>query len=289
MHPVLFHLGSFPVRAYGAMVVLGFALGMWRILTVCRHRMMTEPATSPRYIHPDTVMDTGLGLLFAGIIGARLLYVAQEWKSYAGNPLSIFQIWSGGLSLHGSLIFGILWLAWFCRKKRVSVMAMGDLAATCFPIAYAFGRIGCLLNGCCYGGQCALPWAVRFPDEAHPGFLTLPSHPVQFYAFVIHLAFFGLLALYERQSRRDGDMFYGYIVLYGIYRYAMEYFRAGVTSTYLVPALHLTDTHIISIIMVIGGFAGLFWLRKNRKPYRDAVPMPFAFQKTVTPPQRLSA
>lgn len=283
MHPILFHIGSFPVRAYGVMVVLGFALGMWRIITVCRYRMATEPEGSPRRVHPDTVMDTGLGLLFAGIIGARLLYVALDWKSYAANPLSILQIWSGGLSLHGSLLFGVLWLIYFCRRKRVSVLVVGDLAATCFAIAYAFGRIGCLLNGCCYGGICDLPWGVHFPDETHPGQLTPPSHPVQLYAFILHLAFFGLLALYERKKRRDGEIFYGYIALYGVYRYAMEHFRAGVTSTYLIPSLHLTDTHVISAIMVVGGIAGVLWLRKTRKAYSDAVPMPFPFQKSGSP------
>ncbi len=283
MHPVLFQIGSFPVRAYGALVVLGFLLGMWRIVTVGRHRMETEPEGSPRRIHPDAVMDVGLGMLFAGILGARLLYVVLDPKSYLADPISILKIWSGGLSLHGSLIFGTLWLVFYCRKKKIPVLAMGDLAATCFPIAYAFGRIGCLLNGCCYGGVCDLPWGVRFPDELHPGQMTLPSHPVQLYAFVLHLCFFGLLALYERQKRRDGDLFYGYLILYGVYRYAMEHFRAGVTSTYLVPSLHLTDTHIISLVMIALGAAGLLWLRKNRKAYRDAVPMPFPFQKPASP------
>ena len=270
MHPILFHLGPITVRSYGVLIVAGFMIGLWRALRLCARRQQTEPPESPRRIHPDVIFDIGFFGLLIGLIGARLVFVLLDWSDFAGHPLEALKVWAGGLSLHGGMLFGILFLIWACLKwKKVSLLAAGDICAVSWALAYSVGRIGCLLNGCCYGGVCDLPWAVRFPDERHPGLLTPPSHPVQLYASLINLGFFFLLARWERRSRRDGELFWAYIGLYGLYRYAMEFFRAGATSTYVVPSLHLTDTHIISLVMMAFGVGGIFWLRRYRPAYRD--------------------
>ncbi|HZP84461.1 MAG TPA: prolipoprotein diacylglyceryl transferase [Chthonomonadaceae bacterium] len=270
MHPVLFHLGSIPIRAYGTLIVLGFLVGLWRAMRVCAVRMATEPKDSPRRISPDTAFDLGVIGLLVGLLGARILFVLLDWGSYSNNPWEAFKFWEGGLSLHGGMLFGILYLIGYCWRKRVSILAMADLAAPSWAIAYAFGRIGCLLNGCCYGAACALPWAVRFPDEQHPGLLTPPSHPTQLYGTLFNLVFFFLLIRWEKRPRRDGELFFGYIAMYGFYRFVVEMFRAGATSTYLIPSLHLTDTHVVSVLMVIAGLIGIAWLRRHRPAVLDA-------------------
>jgi phosphatidylglycerol:prolipoprotein diacylglycerol transferase len=270
MHPILFHIGNFPIRAYGTLIVIGFLIALWRAMRLCTVRMATEPRDSPRRISPDTVFDVGIIGLFVGLIGARILFVLLDWGDYAHNPLSAFRLWEGGLSLHGGMLFGILFLIFYCRRKRVPLLPLADIAAPSWAIAYAFGRIGCLLNGCCYGAACSLPWAVRFPDEQHPGLLTPPSHPTQLYGTLFNLVFFFWLIAWEKRPRRDGELFFGYIAMYGFYRFLVEMFRAGATSTYLVPSLHLTDTHIVSIVMVIIGIAGVAWLRRHRPAYQDA-------------------
>lgn len=269
MRPILFHIGNFPVRSYGTMLILGFMLCLWRTTRVCARRMQTEPEGSPRRIHPDTIFDFGIGVLLWGLVGARVLFVLLDWGTFSRNPLSAFRIWEGGLSLHGGLIFGILYLIYFVRKRKVPFLVLGDLSAVAFGIAYSFGRIGCLLNGCCYGNACNLPWAVRFPNENGPG-LTPPSHPIQLYAAIINMGFFLFLSWWEKRPHRDGELFYAYVALYGVYRFAMEYLRAGATSTYLIPSLHLTDTHLVSLAMMIAGGIGLALLRRNRTVYQDA-------------------
>jgi phosphatidylglycerol:prolipoprotein diacylglycerol transferase len=267
----MFHLGSLTVRYYGVMIMVGFMVGMWRALNLCRRRMQTEPPGSPRRIHPDALFDIGFFGLLIGLAGAHLVFVLLDWSEYAAHPLDAFKIWEGGMSLHGGMLFGILFLIWACLKwKKISILAAGDICAVSWSIAYAIGRIGCLLNGCCYGGACNLPWAVRFPDEQHPGLLTPPSHPIQAYASLFNLFFFFWLTRWEKRPRRDGELFYGYIAMYGFYRYVMEFFRAGVTSTYVVPRLHLTDTHLISIVMMVVGVGAILWLRRHRPAYRDA-------------------
>lgn len=268
MHPILFHIGRFPVRAYGTLLVTGFLVGLWRAVKVCERRARTEPEGSPRRIHPDAIFDIGLYGLVAGIIGARLLFVLLDWGSFAAHPIDALKVWEGGLSLHGGMLFGLLAMIWYCRKHRISLLAAGDVAAPSWAIGYAIGRIGCLLNGCCYGAACSLPWAVRFPDERYEGMpgpvhLTPPSHPTQAYATLFNLFFFFVLTRWERKPHQDGELFYGYIAMYGFYRFIVEMFRAGATSTYLVPSLHLTDTHIISIFMFVGGLIGAAAVRRR--------------------------
>lgn len=267
MYPTLFHIGSFPVRSYGTMVIIGFLLALWRTMKVCERRMKTEPEGSPRRIPPENLSDLGLLCLLFGLLGARLLYVMLDWKTFVKNPLSFLRLWEGGLSLHGSLIGGILVLIFYSRKKKLSLAAVGDLAAPTFFLAYAFGRIGCFLNGCCYGGACSLPWAAVFPDENHPGQLTVPSHPIQLYATIVTLLIFAFLVRWESRPHRDGELFWGGIALYGIYRFLIEFLRVGATSTILIPSLNLTETHLISLVMIAAGSIGLAKLRR-----RDTTP-----------------
>ena len=256
------------MRSYGVMLMTGFLIGMWRIMRTCARRMQTEPEGSPRRISPDTILDVGIWVLLTGLIGARVLFVLLDLSSYVHQPAQMFKLWEGGLSLHGGLIGGIIAMLFICRKKRLSLAVVSDLSAIVFSIAYSFGRIGCLLNGCCYGAACALPWAVRFPSETGPG-LTPPSHPIQGYAAIIHFGVFFWLNRWEKRPHRDSEMFWAYIVIYGVYRFAIEFLREGVTSTYLIPSLHLTDTHIISLVMIVAGAAGLRWVRRNRPAVQD--------------------
>jgi phosphatidylglycerol:prolipoprotein diacylglycerol transferase len=281
MHPILFHIGSLPIRAYGTLLVLGFLVGLWRAMRVCAHRMQTEPEGSPRRIDPDTIFDIGILGLMVGILGARVVFVILDWGDFAKRPLDALKVWSGGLSLHGGMLFGILFLIFYCRWKKLSLLAVGDLCATSWAIAYAIGRIGCLLNGCCYGAVCDLPWArpFRFPDERHPGFLTPPSHPTQLYGTLFNLVFFFLLTRWEKRPRRDGEIFFGYIALYGAYRFIVENFRVGGTASNL-PGLPLTLTHIVSLLMIVGGIAAIAWLRRHRPAVQDADARALSASKT---------
>lgn len=274
MHPILFHIGSFPVRAYGTLIVAGFLVGLWRAMRVCARRMQTEPEGSPRRIHPDTIFDLAIPGLLVGLLGARIVFVMLNWSLYAGHPIEIFKIMSGGLALHGGMLFGILYMIGYCKIKKVSLLAVGDLCAVSWAIAYAIGRIGCLLNGCCYGGACDLPWAVRFPDErfpnAHPAVLTPPSHPTQLYGTAFNLVFFFILTRWEKLRRPDGELFYAYLGMYGLYRFVVEFFRLGGTADYISPSIHLTLTHIVSLLMMALSVGGIVWLRRHRPAVKDA-------------------
>ena len=287
MHPILFQIGKFAVRSYGVLLITGFLLGLWRGMRLCARRMANEPEGSSRRISPDQLFDFSIIGLLLGIMGARILFVMLNWgpskeggMGFASHPIDAFKIWEGGLSLHGGLLAGILFLAWWTRRHKVSMMALGDVCAPSWALAYVFGRIGCFLNGCCYGGVCdpRLPWATKFHDEHYPGSLALtpPSHPTQVYAMLFNIVFFFMLVAWEKKSRRDGELFYGSIAMYGFYRYIVDIFRVGGTSAYITPHLFVSLAQLASIAMIVLGIGGIVWLRKNRPAIADAAAPPAA-------------
>ena len=284
MHPILFHMGAITVRSYGVLLITGFLLGLWRGMRRLTQRMAAEPEGSPRRISPDQFFDVAIIGLLLGIVGARVLFVILNWgpskdggTSFASHPIDALKIWEGGLSLHGGLIAGVLFLMWWTRRHKVSLLALADVCAPSWALAYVFGRIGCFLNGCCYGGVCdpRLPWATKFHDEhyASPAALTPPSHPTQLYAVLFNIVFFIMLTQWEKRARRDGELFFGYIAMYGVYRYIVDIFRVGGTSSFITPHLFISLAQLASVAMVIAGVAGIVWLRKNRPAVADA-PLP---------------
>ena len=265
MRPILFHIGSVPIRSFGMLVMIGFMAGLWWVMRECESRK-SLPEGTPRRVAPEVLQDIATIGLFTSIIGARLVFVLLSWGYYSKHPKEIVQVWEGGISLHGALLFAVITLVVYCKKQKVSVASAADLGATAWALSYTFGRIGCFLNGCCYGNSCSLPWAVRFHDENGFG-LTPPSHPIQIYAAILNLIFFLILVRWGRRPHHDGVIFLSYMIMYGAYRFFMEYLRIGATTTLLIPSLHLTDTHIVSLLMIVVSAIAMIRLQKTAKAY----------------------
>lgn len=247
MHPILFHIGSLEVRSYGVMIVLGFALAVWWSMRA-----------GPRYrVEAEQVLDFVLLTALAGVLGARLVYVLLDWGSFAREPLRALYFWEGGLSFHGAVIGGGLAVALLARRKGIPFLRLADVLAPGVALAYAIGRIGCFLGGCCYGVPTDLPWACSFQDPFQPHVHTPPSHPTQIYASLSNLLIFALLARMQKPPHPEGKVFWAYLALYGVYRFIVEFWRVGATSTVL--ALGLSDAQWVSLLMVSLGGAG--WVR----------------------------
>lgn len=153
-----------PVRGYGVMVLLGLFSGIG--IAVWRGKQVG--------VSPDMIVSLGFWMMVGGVIGARLFFVVQYWNEFAVLPpgqrlIAILKLTEGGLVIYGGMIGGAVAGALFCRRYRQPVLAFADLIAPGFLIGLAFGRIGCLLNGCCFGGVCTaeLP-AIRFPQGSPP-------------------------------------------------------------------------------------------------------------------------
>ena len=252
MHPIAFHFGSFAIHSYGVMMAIAFIAGLW----TASRRGLREG------IPAEKIMDIGPWLIVGTILGARAMYVATYWQEeFAGRPLwEIFAVWKGGLVFYGGLIGATLAGILYARLKHIALWKLGDALAPSIALGYVFGRIGCLLNGCCYGRACTLPWAIHFP----PGHETYPNgvHPTEIYDSLLSLILYLGLAWLYRHKKFDGQVFATYLLCYAVTRSIVESFRGDYTVIHIHSALHLTPAQLISIGIFAVGAALFFILRR---------------------------
>jgi phosphatidylglycerol:prolipoprotein diacylglycerol transferase len=268
----LFILNAMPairINAYGAMLTVGFILGTF---TAIRLGMR-------RGIAPERLLDLGLFVLVGAIIGARVAYVMITPD--AGPLFDVNLIMAkglGGLSFHGGLIGGLLAATGYILATKQRFWLMADCTAPGIALGYAITRVGCFLNGCCFGKPAEnLPWAVTFPSPVDNGPIgPVPPfgpigqiayvHPVQLYATFMALAMFGILLLLSRGQSlgRAGRLFMVFLVLEGVERFVMEIYRFGDTGGVVTPA------QFVSALLVVAGVIGWFTLPKQPAVLPDA-------------------
>jgi prolipoprotein diacylglyceryl transferase len=237
------------------MLAVAFLLGLW---TASRRGIRSG-------LHPEQVMDIGPWLIVGTVVGARALHVISYWKEeFADKPITeIFMVHHGGLVFYGGLIGASLACILFVRLKKIPLWKLADVLAPSIPLGYVFGRIGCLMNGCCYGKVCDLPWAIRYPagHETHPfnGAATA-VHPSQVYDSILSLGLYIGLAWLYRRKKFDGQVFAAYLMCYAVTRSFVETFRGDYTEAHLYGPL--TPAHLISIGILVAG-AGLFLFQRR--------------------------
>ena len=169
-------------------------------------------------IKPEVIYDLVFWAMVGGIIGARAFYVLLNYPFYAANPYEILMIQKGGLAWQGGLIVGGLATVLFIRGRKLFLPVMLDLCAPYLALGQSIGRIGCLLNGCCYGK--AVEWGLYFP--VHDARL----HPTQIYLSAGYLIIFIILKRYQSSSQIPGLVFASYLILASTLRFFVEFFRA---------------------------------------------------------------
>jgi phosphatidylglycerol:prolipoprotein diacylglycerol transferase len=245
VHPILFHLGSFPVHSYGVMIALAFLFGLWTATLRARREKISG----------EIIADVTLWLMIGAILGARVVYVATYWREeFAGQPLSeIFAIWHGGLVYYGGLIGAIISGTIYLRWKKLPLWKIADILAPSIALGSVFGRTGCLLNGCCYGRACSLPWAISFPPGNPLGSPTTPVHPTEIYDALLNLGLYFFLAWLFRRKKFDGQIFATYLLCYAVTRSFVEYFRGDYTNLHY--HFGLTPAQWISVPIFVTGLA----------------------------------
>lgn len=212
MRPELFRIGSVTIYSYGTLLAIALFAGLYMARVEFRRRKMD----------PDAAYDLALAIAIGGIFGARLFYVVGHWSFYAARPLEIIQIQKGGLVFYGGLVFGGLGAYLVARYRRLPILKTADSLAAPLALGQAIGRIGCFLQGCCYGVPTASFIGVNFFDVAR--------HPTQLYELVMDLAIFLVLLLYVERSRivkADGSVFLVYLMLYSFGRFWLEFLRVS--------------------------------------------------------------
>lgn len=210
MYPILFEIGPVAVYSYGVMISLAIlvaALALYR--------------EAPREgINPDLVLEAIIVGAVPGLIGSRLLHVALNWEIYSRRLFAILSARFEGLSFYGAFFAGALALFFWSRWCKVNFFKMADLLAPYFALGYGFGRVGCFLNGCCFGKVSTIFWAL--PAAMVDNLLR---HPVQLYAAAGALLIFIILKLLRKARPFVGFNLLALAALYGFLRFTTEFFR----------------------------------------------------------------
>lgn len=210
MFPEIVSFGPITIHSYGFVIAVGILSSLY-LMTIVSERTGFPP--------PDKVFDLVFVVVFAGFVGARLFYVIQEWHWYRGHPLEMFQIWKGGLTYYGGMMTSFAAFSVYVKLVRLPFLASADFVIPYIALTHAFGRLGCFLNGCCYGNVCHLPWAVKFPA------LPYPVHPTQIYEAVFNLILFGFLVWFYARRRFSGQITSVYLIAYPVGRFFLEFLR----------------------------------------------------------------
>ncbi|MFH1552630.1 MAG: prolipoprotein diacylglyceryl transferase [Candidatus Omnitrophota bacterium] len=209
MYRIIFQIGPFTLYSYGLFVAIGFLLSTILILK-----------DSKRFgIPANDVFDCLIAILIGGLLGGRLLFVFINWGYYSRHLLRAFMFYEGGLAFQGALVAAILAGAVVMRIKKLPFWKTADLIAPYVALGQALGRIGCFLNGCCYGKVVESGIAVTFPQE------TVMRVPTQLYSSLVLLFIFVILIALSRKRPFDGYVFTAYIILYSIFRFFMDFAR----------------------------------------------------------------
>ena len=253
MFPTLFRIGPLEIHTWGTLLMLGFVVG---ILVARRESRRVG-------VPPEVALDLGLWVLVSGVIFARVVFVALNWSDFAARPAEALYIWrEGGLSFHGGLGGGILAGAIFSKWQRIPFWSLADMTAPGLALGYAITRIGCFLNGCCYGAPTALPWGVRFPLYPDSQITTEPSHPTQLYASLSLFAIAALVVAATPYKRRHGELLALVVMLNAFSRLGIELVRRDAG-----PAiLGLTAGQFGASVLLLVGAALFAWARLKGPP-----------------------
>lgn len=210
MYPEILRIGSLTVHSYGLMIALAILVAA---IAIYRE--------APREkINPDHVLEAVIVAAIFGLLGSRILYIALNWGYYSTKPLTAILTQFEGLTFYGAMFGGVIALFIWSRWRQFGFLKMADLLAPYLALGYAFGRVGCFLNGCCYGKEATVPWAmpINMAD-------TVLRHPVQLYAAFGGLIIFMLLKLLRPHRPFVGFLVLALFALYGILRFVVEFFR----------------------------------------------------------------
>ncbi|MFA4991745.1 MAG: prolipoprotein diacylglyceryl transferase [Candidatus Omnitrophota bacterium] len=241
MHPIVLKIGPFTIYSYGMMVAMAFLIGIY----------VASLEAVRKGVKKDFVYDLAFYLIIGSLIGARVYYIVFFNPDAFADPLSIFKVWQGGLAIQGGIFGGIITGLLYSRFRGISFWKMADLVAPSIILGQAIGRIGCFLNGCCFGEPTKAFFGVMFPkgslaDIAYPG---MAVHPAQLYELIFDLMGFLLLWALRKRVRVEGGLFLLYLMLYASVRFFVSQFRGD--NVYILNTnLKLADVTSAAILII---------------------------------------
>ncbi len=269
MHPVIFRIGTLPINSYGLMLAISFMLGLW----------LAAKRGERAGVERSSVYDLGIRIMIAAIVGSRLFYVVTHLSEFQGRWLDVIAIWKGlyGLSMLGGVILAVAVGFYTLWRRKMPVWKLADAVIPSFALGIFITRIGCFLNGCCFGAETSCSIGVSFPDNAMAYAETTGLaqgaclYPTQLYSSLAGLFMLAVLLWADRRRHFSGFIFCLFLGLYGTVRFGIEEFRffdhePNMLFGYSVFAGRpgVTDNQLISLLMLLSALILGVWLYSRR-------------------------
>ncbi|HYM25940.1 MAG TPA: prolipoprotein diacylglyceryl transferase [Vicinamibacterales bacterium] len=257
MYPRLFELGPITVYTYGVLLAAAYLFGLQLAMVRAKARGMDH----------NRVLDLGILIIISALIGAKLLLLVTDWRTFRADPRELLTLARSGGVFYGGLILAVSVALWFIRKNGLPLWTTTDVFAPGIALGHVVGRFGCLFAGCCFGKPTTLPWGITFKDPfaaANVGTpLGVPLHPTQLYEAGAEFIILMVLLFTERKGKPfPGRTFWLYMLLYAVSRFIIEFYR-GDDRGNVGP---LSTSQFISVILAPLAIGMLVYLSRSAEP-----------------------
>jgi phosphatidylglycerol:prolipoprotein diacylglycerol transferase len=244
MFPTILRIGTLHIYSYGLMLFLSFLAGI----------ALVERRVKRFGVDPKKVTDLALWILLAVVLGSRLFYVAFHWSEFSGDLIGIIAFWRGGLAglmFYGGFLGGIIAGVAFVVVNKLPVRRMMDAATPAIMLGEGLVRIGCFLNGCCFGKPTGGAFGIVFPPNSPAGatFPGLAIHPTQLYSSAAGFILFGFALLMEKRQLKPGVLSAILLVAYSAFRFGIDFVR------YYENGANLWGNQVVSMVLGALGIA----------------------------------
>ena len=262
MHPILFEFGGFTIYSYGVLLAAAYLLGLQFALIRARSRGLDR----------ERVMDLGIWIIISALVGAKLLLLVVDYRPFLANPRTVVDLLRSGGVFYGGLIAAVTVALVYIWRHRMPMWTTTDVFAPGIALGHVVGRLGCLLAGCCFGRPTSVPWAISFHDPnafATSGTpLGVSLHPTQLYEAGAEALILVFLLAFERRGRPfPGRTFWSYMLLYGVSRFIIEFYRGDPRGTVFDA---LSTSQFVSVILVPLSVVMLVLLSRRDDPSTSA-------------------
>ena len=256
MYPKLFELGPFTVYTYGVLLAVSYLLGL----------KLAMSRGKARGLDSNRVLDLGIYIIIAALVGAKLLLLIVDFDQYKSNPAELLSLARSGGVFYGGLILAVAVAFWYIAKHGMPFWTTCDVFAPGIALGHVTGRLGCFAAGCCYGRPTDVPWGVIFTNPLAAAQVGTPLgirlHPTQLYEAGAELLILIVLLATEKRGRKfPGRTFWSYMFFYAVSRYIIEIYRGDPRG--VVPFLGVSTSQFISLVLGPLSLAMLVWLSRS--------------------------
>lgn len=261
MYPELFSVGPVTVYTYGVLLAASYLLGLWVAMARARTRGLDA----------NRVLDLGIYIIIAALIGAKLLLLVVDFDQFMTSPGELLSLARSGGVFYGGLILAVLVAFWYISRHKLPFWTTCDVFAPGIALGHVTGRLGCLAAGCCYGKPTDAAWGIIFSNPAAAANvgtpLGIPLHPTQIYEAGAELLILVFLLVTERKGRPfAGRTFWLYMLLYAVSRFVIEFYRGDPRGM----AFNVISTsQFISLILAPLSIGMLIWLSRREPEVPD--------------------